>query len=124
MDIMEIMKRHKRTLLLLTLAVCVFGPTPVHARTPLENGVQREYFSNGKLRWELVRKNGMTVRRRTFYRNGRLLLEERYKNGQLYLKRTFYDNGNRKSLWTKKSGQTRFYHRDGSFRLAVDRPGG
>jgi len=118
------MKKQSKILIVLAVLAGIFGATVVDARPPVDNGVLREYFDNKKLRLEIVRKNGQTVRRRNFYRSGRLLQEDRYKNGKMYLKRSFYANGKLKSFWTKKSGKTKFYHRDGSFRLEVDRPGG
>ena len=95
------------------MSPCVFGaPNP-------ENGVQQEYFENGKLRLENIFKNGQIVRKRTFYRNGHLLFEERYKNGDLRLRRTFYEDGGLKSMWTKKSGVAKYYSDDGKLKSTV-----
>lgn len=86
----------------------------------VRDGAEREYFGNGKLRIETVYKKGQIVRKRIFYHNGRLLREEKYKDGLTVKKAAYYENGNLKSLWTKKSGVTKFYREDGRLHVVVD----
>jgi antitoxin component YwqK of YwqJK toxin-antitoxin module len=93
---------------------------PAHTLPVPENGVQRDYYSDGKVHLENVYKNGRLLRKRVFFPNGRVLLEERYKSEVLISKTSYYENGNVKSHWTKKSGVTKFYFEDGKLRVIVD----
>ena len=86
----------------------------VYALPHPEKGVQREYYTNGKIRLETVFKKGHVVRSRTFYENGKLQSEFRYKPGVLQKARTFYDNGVLRSEWTRKEGVMRFYSLTGA----------
>jgi len=78
-----------------------------------ENGVRREYHSNGKIKSETVFKKGHLVRSRTFYENGRLMSDFRYKPGYIVSKRTFYESGVLRSEWSRKTGIIKFYSRQG-----------
>lgn len=75
-----------------------------------ENGVQREFYPNGKVRLESVFKKGRVVRSRTFYENGRLQSEFCYTPGALQRSRTFYSNGVLRSEWSRKAGTLRLYN--------------
>lgn len=116
------MNRTQRNFISLNLAlVILLSLSPLSFGLPIpENGVQREFHTNGKLRLETIFRNGLAVRKRAFYPNGKLLMEERYKNGVLLKKATYYENGVLKSLWTKKSGATKHYHNNGRLRMTVD----
>ena len=107
------------TIFLLIIAVLMFCPAVLGSPHP-ENGIRRQYYANGQLWLETVYKNGLLVRKRAYYRNGKLLLEEKYKNGMALRKASYYDNGKIKRIWTRKSGVTEFYHRDGRLRVVVD----
>ena len=85
-----------------------------------KNGVQREYFDNGQPRLELRYKNGLLYRKRAFYRNGRVKLDYRYRGHEAVKMVNFYENGKLESIWTKKSGVTKYYHPNGELRVEVD----
>jgi antitoxin component YwqK of YwqJK toxin-antitoxin module len=89
---------------------------PAHAFPSPENGVQREYYPDGKIHLENIFKNGHLVRKRAYYPNGHLLLQEKYKDNVLVSKSTYFENGQIKSRWTKKSGVTKFYFENGEYR--------
>ena len=104
---------------ILAVVSILFLGAPVFGAPSSQNGVQREYYDNGKIQLENVFRNGVVVRKRTYYRNGRLLFEEKYKKGVLVIRRTFYEDGRLKSIWTKKSGSNKFYSDDGKLQAAV-----
>ena len=116
------MKKNKRLFRLTMLVFLIlFGLNTVGFCLAIpENGVQRLYYENGKLRLESRFKDGRVVRKRAFYRNGRLLLDEKYKNGLATYKKSYWDNGKLKSIWTQKNGVTKFYHKNGKLRVVVD----
>ncbi len=97
-----------------------FSYRPTLGMPNLKNGIHREYHTNGLVRLETRYKNAVLIRKRTFFENGRLLSEIKYKNNRSYKIRNFYENGKLKSIWTKKSGITKYYFEDGKLRLIVD----
>lgn len=113
------MKQKIVFILTLTLCLLSFGAEAA-IKADVKNKVLREYYDNGKLRLETVYKNGLVARVRAFYRNGRLKFEERVKNGQKMRVASYYEDGRVKSLWTKKSGVTKYYHPNGKLRMVLD----
>ena len=105
-------KTHKIILGVL-LASFIFLPSAYGEFGRSKNGVERFYHSNGSLSQELRFKNGFIVKKKTFYPNGRLLLYSKYKKGYPFLIKTFHKNGKLKSVWTRASGETKFYYPDG-----------
>lgn len=81
-----------------------------------KNGAQREYYPNGNLRLEVKFKDEKLVRKRAFYPNGEPLQDFIYKDGKPWVQKNFYEDGTLKSLWTKKSGVTKFYNPDGTLK--------
>lgn len=84
-----------------------------------ENGVQREYYTNGNLRLEVKFKNEKLVRKRAFYPNGKPLQDVVYKNGQPWVQKSFHETGRLKSVWTKKTGVIKYYHPDGRLKAEI-----
>jgi len=103
----------KRIVCLICILLLVF-PAAAGAVPRPKNGVQKEYYPNGHPRLEVWFKNEKLVRKRAFYRNGQLMQDFVYKNGKPWVRKDFYENGRLKSLWTKKSGVTVYYHQDGT----------
>lgn len=112
-------KRPPAFLLLFPLVIGLFlaAAAPVSAKAA--GRVHKEYYDNGNPRLFLRFKNDLIVRKRVFYRNGRLKLDNQYRDGLTLKMRDFYETGELYSIWTKDSGETRFYYRNGTLKNAV-----
>jgi len=107
-------------IVLVFLGLFVIVPGRIsEAKTPPQNGWQREYHANGQPYIAERYKKGILLRRKVYYSNGRILNDFVYKDGRPYKMRHFYDNGKLKSIWTRKTGVRKFYHRSGKFKTAV-----
>jgi antitoxin component YwqK of YwqJK toxin-antitoxin module len=102
----------KRTAMLLLLLV--IGTSVCYAEA------QKEYFTNGNLKWEKNLKNGepdgLT---KWYYKSGALQMEENYSNGVLHgICKVYYDNGQLKAETHYKNGvvdgSARSFYKDGT----------
>lgn len=89
------------------------------AKPAPRNGVQKELYTNGRLKLYTKFRNGKIVRKKAFYENGKVLLDEVYKLGKPSVIRTYYEDGKRKSVWTRKTQVTKIYSPNGKLKTVV-----
>ena len=79
----------------------------------LRDGVQKDYYKNGKLRWSGFFKNGkLEGKTKSFYENGNIELEENHVNGlQDGIIKEYYENGKIKSERPMKMGKKTEYQK-------------
>ena len=91
----------------------------------LRDGVQKDYYKSGKLRWSGFFKNGKREgSAKSFYENGNVEFEENHINGlQNGIIKEYYENGKIKSerpmKMGKKNGVSRNYHENGQLASIV-----
>ena len=88
------------------------GDSILEGKIPFKNGkvegIQKDYYENGKIKREISHKNGVVDGlAKVYYPTGKLMLEENYKNDQLdgivkrydesgkIISEEFYKNGNK-----------------------------
>ncbi len=83
---------------------------PLRADLLTQNGTIKQRDVQGRLKSILQYKKGHLVRKRFYHDNGKLILDTVYKNGAPIINKTYYISGELKSVWTKKSNQTKYYY--------------
>ncbi len=111
-----------KKLLILTLILTniIYNAPMAFAKHPQGNYVEKEYYDNGNLRLYVKFRDDLIVRKKAYYRNGQVKLDYVYKNGEVLRKLNYHENGRKASVWTRKSGVTKFYYPDGRLRVVVD----
>ena len=91
----------------------------------LRDGVQKDYYKSGKLRWSDFFKNGKREGLyKRYYRSGKLELEMPYKDGKENGKsKQYWENGNIMNEATYKNGvldgPQKVYHENGVLKLEM-----
>ena len=111
--------RYLTLILLFTLALGL----PCEARQP-RDGIQKEYYGNGALRMKTKYKDGRIVYKNIYFQNGQLSKQYVYRGRKRIKSKTYYDSGQLQSEWTEKSGEAKYYSRQGRLKAVVrDDPG-
>lgn len=95
-------------------------PDLAGAVTRPQNGVVKQYYPGGQLRYVGRYKEGQLVLARNYYPNGKLKSEYRYKDKRPYLIRLFYEDGQLQSIWSKKNGGSKTCYPDGRLKAKVE----
>ena len=111
----------KKIFIIILFLISIIGNAPpVLAAQARGNYVKKEYYDNGNLRLYLKFRNERISRKISYYRNGRVREDSAYRNGEALRILHYYEDGRLYSVWTKKSGVTKYYHPDGRLRATVD----
>jgi len=92
---------------------------PVRADQPPANGTVKEFFGNGHLKSILKYKNDELLRKRVYHEQGQLLLDTVYHDKTAIMIKSYYLNGQLKSVWTRKSGEARFFYPTGQPKITI-----
>ena len=112
----------KKFFIIIVISISIIGNAPqAFSGESKGNFVKKEYYDNGNLRLYLKFRNERTVRKISYYRNGRVREDYVFRNGEALRILNYYESGRLSSVWTKKSGVTKYYHPDGRLRATVDR---
>lgn len=89
-----------------------------------DGSIERRYFKNGNVKFELERLPGQMVKITSYYKNGQVKEIGHYKKGKRHgMFQDFHDDGRRKTtaffLGDKKDGLWTYYHLSGQIERYV-----
>ncbi len=115
---------HKKIIKIVFIVFLFLSASPLTTLAGgLKHGVYKAYYSNGALRMKTKYKKGQLIYKNIYFKNGHLSKQYVYKGKQRIKSRTYYENGQLQSVWSKKSGEARYYSQQGSLKAVVkDRP--
>lgn len=89
------------------------------AHAAVKNGVYEDFYANGNLRVRTKYKQGVMIYKKIYFQDGKLSELIVYEGRKRIKSKTYYENGQLKSVWTEKSGETKYYAKDGSLKAVV-----
>ena len=85
----------------------------------VKHGVYKAFYSDGSLRMKTKYKDGSLIYKKIYYKNGKLSKYYVYKGRKRIKTKTYYENGQLQSAWTEKSGESKYYSKNGTLKAVV-----